>query len=252
MTGPGPSARAQPLQPISHAACLLALAAMLAPSGAPAQRAAERRFDIPAQPLATAIAAYARTAEVGVAFDANDMADRRSSAVTGRATPQAAIGRMLEGTGLTARFTARDSVIIVASRAPGVVARSDGHMASDGRMTIDLDAAVVTARRTIGRPDPGPLFAYARRAQVQLQDIFTRDPAFRDADFRFRVAVALDDGGRVSAATLLGSSGAPERDRLVVPRILGHNMGTPPAGLLQPLTFEIIGTLPARTMRTSP
>lgn len=233
---------------------LAAPAALVLPARAAAQaQTGERDFDIPAQPLARAIAAFSHSAQIGIAFDADEVAGRRSAPVRERTTPQAALRKLLEPTGLTARFTAPDSAIIFNPHAPSpasaAASRPSGRTSPSGRLTIDLDTAIVQARRTVGRPDPGPFFAYARRAQDQLQDIFARDPAFRDADFSFRVAVSLDASGRIATATLSRPSGVPERDRRVVPRLLGHDLGAPPAGLVQPLTFEIVGALPLRDGR---
>lgn len=75
-----------------------------------AQPPAPRSFDIPAQPLASAIAAYGRQAGVQVSLRAEDAANRTSAAVSGTLTADAALTRLLEGTGLTAA-TATDGTV---------------------------------------------------------------------------------------------------------------------------------------------
>lgn len=80
-----------------------------------AQAASEQRiaFDIPAQDLSRAVIALANRASVQVLFDGSRLQNLRSSAVSGSMTVQDALARILEGTGMTYRFTGPATVTLV-------------------------------------------------------------------------------------------------------------------------------------------
>lgn len=69
-------------------------------------------FDIPAQPLATALTAFGRQAGLQVSGDHADLTGITSHAVSGDLTPEAALIRMLQGTGITFRFTDAKTVVL--------------------------------------------------------------------------------------------------------------------------------------------
>lgn len=232
-------------------AWLMIAVAVLTPAAARAQ--IEQSFDIPAQPLAHAVATLSRTAKIGIAFEADDLAGKRSSPVKGHITPQLALQLLLENTELAAQFVGPDSAIIFDPRSPEAAARASAMSLPTERPSMMLDLATVRAPRTIGRPDPHRYDQYARQAQDRIQGMFASDPAFRDADFTFRIAISLDGQGQITKVQVLRPSDTPLRDRLVIPLILGRTITPPPPdGLVQPLTFDIVGRLPVRPARVKP
>lgn len=68
------------------------------------------RFNIPAQPLADALSQFSRQAAVRVELDVAGAAGARSHAVSGTFTPAEALRRLLEGSGLAARFADESTV----------------------------------------------------------------------------------------------------------------------------------------------
>lgn len=103
-------------------AALLATSALSGLSAAPqaaAQTEATRRFDIPAQALGEAILAYGRQSGVQVTAGAELIAGRRSRAVSGELSASEALGRLLEGTGLTYRFVGAGAVTLEAAPQAG-------------------------------------------------------------------------------------------------------------------------------------
>lgn len=70
------------------------------------------RFNIPAQPLTDALSQFSRQASVRVELDVSAAAELRSHALAGTYTPAEALRRLLEGTGLTARFPEEGTVRI--------------------------------------------------------------------------------------------------------------------------------------------
>ena len=76
-----------------------------------------RRFDIPPQPLATALSAYAQVVGIQLVYPPALAAGRQSPGVTGALDDRAALDRLLSGTGLTATTT-DGGVVTLAPHAP--------------------------------------------------------------------------------------------------------------------------------------
>lgn len=99
---------------------LIALAATVSPASAkdPSQTgqadvaADAREFDVPAQPLRTAILRFSDQANVQLVADVATMGEIRTTAVTGRLTIGAALDRLLDGTGLGWDLLAQDTITI--------------------------------------------------------------------------------------------------------------------------------------------
>ncbi|WP_169800540.1 TonB-dependent siderophore receptor [Sphingobium cloacae] len=85
---------------------------VVAPSIAMAQStASERSYDIPAQPLATAITSYGQQAGLQVSAPADLLSGRTSSGVAGRMSAMSALSRLLSGTGLSFRLMGNTVVL---------------------------------------------------------------------------------------------------------------------------------------------
>lgn len=77
----------------------------------PAQ-AAPLRFDIPEGPVETALAAFTAATQITVEAPAETIRGLTSPRLAGTFTPQEALTRLLEGTGLTARLTSPTTAIV--------------------------------------------------------------------------------------------------------------------------------------------
>jgi iron complex outermembrane receptor protein len=86
---------------------------------APAQ-AADRNFNIPPQPLASALTTWARQANVQIFFPADATRGQRSAALRGSMSRQDALNRLIAGTGL--RVASDDSKTVVLARQEGPTA----------------------------------------------------------------------------------------------------------------------------------
>ena len=104
------------------AAVLLFASLMLALP--PVARAAggARRFDIPAQPLGSALDEFARQADVTLLFSSTLVARASTSGVRGELPVRAALGRLLGGTGLAFRQVGPSAIAIVASAGQSLAA----------------------------------------------------------------------------------------------------------------------------------
>jgi iron complex outermembrane receptor protein len=71
-----------------------------------------RRFDIPAQPLISALVTFSEMTELQLFFDATIARDLKAPAVAGTMTVEDALRRLLEGSGLAYRFTNASTVTL--------------------------------------------------------------------------------------------------------------------------------------------
>ncbi|WP_084437770.1 TonB-dependent siderophore receptor [Shinella sp. HZN7] len=76
-------------------------------------------FDIPAQPLSSAIAAFVRTTGWEVGFTSKAVAGKRSTAVNGSMAPARALQTLLAGTGVSARISGPSTAALVAGLPAG-------------------------------------------------------------------------------------------------------------------------------------
>ena len=70
------------------------------------------RFDIPAQPLDTALAKFGEVTGIQIVYDSGVSRTLRSNAVKGSMSSQAALSRMLASTGLSPRYTGERTVTL--------------------------------------------------------------------------------------------------------------------------------------------
>ena len=82
-------------------------------------------FNIPAQSLNSAILSFADKAGIQVFYDTARVKGLKSSGATGTLTSQAALARILAGTGLSYRFTGPTSVTISGAQSGGTVSAGD-------------------------------------------------------------------------------------------------------------------------------
>lgn len=71
-------------------------------AGLPAIAQAQQvQFNVPAQPLASALLAFGSQSNLQVLYSPQDVEGKRSSALTGAMEPAAALSRLLQGTGVS-------------------------------------------------------------------------------------------------------------------------------------------------------
>jgi hypothetical protein len=183
-----------------------------------AQGMGEVQFDIPAQPLASALERYAVMADQTVLFSDALVAGRRSGAVRGRMTPRGALQALLAGTGLEA-----DTAI------------------GAGGSTFVLKPA-----RPVPTPVAPPAAAQLDRSydgllQRRVWEALCRNPATTPGTYRAAMQIDVDENGRVIAPHLLSSTGDEARDQAVVATLHGLQLDyPPPASLRQPVLMVIL------------
>ncbi|QUS39896.1 TonB family protein [Tardiphaga alba] len=170
-------------------------------------------FAIEAQPLASALEAYSVVSRRQVIYNGNLAIGRQTAAVHGTFDVEEALGRLLQGTGLSPRYMAEDAFVLVP--AP--------------------KAALPTSTT------PGPLAAryYGLMQTRLLQTLCSDDGVMRETD-RLAASFWIDSGGQVTRATLLDSTGDSGRDASVLKLLRQISVGaSPPAGFAQPVTLVL-------------
>jgi hypothetical protein len=184
-------------------------------------------FDIGAQRLGDAIAAYSRATGFDVLLDGTH-AQRPARAVRGRFTPAQALQAMLAGTGLEARHASATSVVIEALRTPDTA----------GQATA-ADAPGIEESGFHG----GDVLHQSYAAQVQhaLRAALCGAPETRPGSYRLALQLRLDARGAVERPRLLSTTGETPRDAAVLRTVRTLAVGTPPpATLPQPLVILLL------------
>jgi outer membrane receptor protein involved in Fe transport len=109
--------------------------------------AEQREFVIPAQPLASALVQFGKEAQVQVIAAATKLDAVPSPGVRGRFTPQAALVKLLSGTGYDYEFTDANTVVVKPASPPRTKpapsARGKSELIIPAETTTDLDKVTV-------------------------------------------------------------------------------------------------------------
>lgn len=198
-------------------------------------------FDIPGQRLATALVRLGEASNIDVLLDEPHAANRRSAPVVGRYTPPQALTIMLDGTGLVARFTSPNAAVVVARERANDPLPGAGLASSPGHAMVSLDTMRITAPRLVGgAPASGDtLFVLALASRIR-QRVLDGDALVQGTEAHMRIRTRINRDGTLHDVEILSSNGDPRRDRRVVALLEGTRLDLdPPAGLRQPLVFDL-------------
>jgi TonB C terminal len=176
-------------------------------------------FNIPAQPLATALEQYGNITGRNALYNSNLLIGRRSTAVEGQIPPDVALTTLLGGTGLAASHVSPDSFFLLPAPVKG--------------------SAVVQ-----------PAVAqYYGRIQVRLQSALCSAGEARPGSYRIGMRLWIDDVGNVTRYERLTSTGASQVDASIDRAVYRLQIGAPPPpGLGQPVSIVIMPQAPGVTM----
>jgi len=107
-------------------------------------------FAIPAQPLATALIAFGKQANVQVLTSGCAIARFRSLGASGMLTPQAALERLLQGTGLEYSFTQAGTVVVKPREKPDARTAADKSRAPAAAKDLMPVEAIALVGRDVG------------------------------------------------------------------------------------------------------
>ncbi|WP_281718022.1 TonB family protein [Pandoraea apista] len=174
-------------------------------------------FDIPALALTDALQRYGATARQPALYRSEILAGQISTAVQGRYSPEAALHKLLEGTGLTAeKFNMGQSSAFILKSAS--------------------DSAAVPSPNGLGNLTGYPGFVQARVWQALCGNPLTVPGRYR-AVLRFE----LDASGHIQHPRLIGSTGDRRRDIAVLETLRDLHMdAAPPKDIAQPVTMLLL------------
>lgn len=172
-----------------------------------------QNFDVPAQPLVSALEAYGAFSGFQVVYDAALAKGRQSSSINGAFTPETALRRLLDGTGLLPRYMAADGFVLVPG--PGIGAYLN---LASGRAATQ----------------------YYGRIQTSLRQTFCASAGMRTDGHRVAVGVWIGATGLVARSALLDTTGHPDTDVALEAMVRSMDVGAPPpAGFAQPVVMTI-------------
>jgi TonB family protein len=185
---------------------------------AAAETAVTLLFDIPAQPLETALDVYGEQSRTQVLYESTLAAGRRSTAVKGNYPPAAALYVLLQGTGLDFDYTAERAITLLPSTIPAL-------------------GAVAEARRReyIARFD-----RFLGGVQAGVMTALCHHPEARPGDFEVAIRFSINNTGTVINPSLIASTGSPSRDRAILAILARLAFSeAPPAGMPQPIAMKL-------------
>jgi hypothetical protein len=186
------------------------------------------RLDLPPQPLGAALETFSAKVGMFAAYSARLVAGRRSAAVSGELTPQAALVALLDGTGLAAEFTADNAFVIVEQNGVRQVRQDPARIGQAALLRMSA-----AERR------------YSGLLQRSVVSALCADPRTRQGDFRAAVRFRITASGALWSVRLLGTTGSEERDAAIV-AIAGQVSvdEPPPAGMQQPFAMVVLPRSP--------
>lgn len=184
-------------------------------------------LDIPAQPLAAALKLFSQRSNLSVMAQSSLLDQRTSTAVHGVFAPRDALHRLLDGTGLEARYPSSRAVAIV----PSPAAPSEPNAAAP--LSFEIAESAIDGIHH-GGADYGP---YVASMQAALIGALCRSPLTRPGAYRLVVQLRVGPAGDVSVFRTAGSTGEASRDAAVGRVIRSLAFDAPPAGMPQPVTI---------------
>jgi iron complex outermembrane receptor protein len=125
----------------------LALAGVaVAAISSPALAQQARAFDIPAQPLSSALLTFGRQSGSEVLFDRSSTSGKTSQAVRGQYSPTDALARVLQGSGLTVR-QANATTFVVSGATAAQASASEAAGDADADDSVQVEEIIVTASK---------------------------------------------------------------------------------------------------------
>lgn len=187
----------------------------------------ERRYDIAAQPLASALAEFATVSGVNIIYPQSLARGRRSTGISGVHTAPVALQAILRDTGLSVRFTGPSAAVIFLPGAPAASAPAGG-AAATGLPALQLDMAEVRAPLIIGTRDRTGHNRYAMAVLEEIRTVLRDEGGYQGRTYRIDLALAISVEGRIGDVALVRPSGSRAWDDHVVRTLRGRLLSAPP------------------------
>ncbi len=186
--------------------------------------AGEIWFDIPAQPVASALSAYVAVTGRPAAYNGNLAVGRISAAVKGRLTAAAALHLLLSDTGLLARETDAEAFVVVPA--------ADEPLVGAPPTTIAANA--------LSRQSPEQQ-RYSGIIQSAVNGALCARPETAPGAYRLAISFRVGALGDIVQLKLLSTTGDEQRDRAIVMQLRSAAVGeAPPLLMPQPFTMVLL------------
>lgn len=175
------------------------------------------QFNIPAQPLETALEVFGSTSRLQVLYETSMTEGRRSTEIKGALSHEAALRLLLSGTGLDFTYTEERAFTLVYARQESTRPVSD-------------------------------FYPFLGGVQTRIVTVLCHNSETRPGVFRVAMQIRIKPDGRIENPILLGSTGAAQRDDAI--RNLLANLAVdsaPPADMPQPITMVLRSGAPNGT-----
>ena len=198
-------------------------------------------FNIPQQPLGAALVAYSNIVGNQIIYDSRLIGRRSSAPVVGLYTPDTALRLMIEGSGLTIRYTSpRDVTLVALGEGPASASAGAQTQPGGAPAALALDTLYVelpAGART--RPD---FTAYGQAVRLEIKRALAESTETAYRTLSVQVEFWIDPKGHVRRLRLLKSSGGANLDA-VIERVLGAvAFKEPPSrDMPQPIRVTILG-----------
>ncbi len=190
----------------------------------------ETTFNIPSQPLATAIQAFSQASGVEVLYESSITAGRRSAPVEGRLTAQHALDQLLGTAGFSIRFTRPNAVVLAQPSA------KDDLPATRAAAHFDLLLDTIRVTASAEPPSDGQLHEFSEIVQSEVGAMLRKDARIRSGNYRIRVKLWIDPSRAVRHAELAQSTGDQVRDAAIETALQGFVISrVPPPNTPQPV-----------------
>ncbi|HVI53696.1 MAG TPA: STN domain-containing protein [Luteibacter sp.] len=185
---------------------------------------APTRFDIDAQPLATALRGYSEATGIAVLFDGALVEGRSSPGIHGVVDARDALRVLLVGTGLSAHFSSMNA------------------------FTVTADPATVTEANRVAKADSSddaPSLGSRDAAMIQaaIEAALCAHVATRPGSFRLAMQVWIDATGAIDDVAALAPSDDPQRDTQVLAALRGVRVA-PSMSRFSPVTVLLTPSAP--------
>jgi hypothetical protein len=189
-------------------------------------------FDIPPQPLLTALRAYTEVTGQAVLVDNTLTAGRNSPGVSGSYDKVEALNRLLAGTGLIASYSTDQAFTL--------------KLAESG----ESGSAVVRERSeaTVGGGIEAVTQRYAGQIQRPIEAALCQSALTRPGNYRLALQIWVEPSGKVGQIKLLTPMEGVQRDDEVRQTLNKLVLDPPPASMPQPITLLL---LPGRKLSAS-
>lgn len=191
-------------------------------------------FEIPAQPLASALQAYGVRTGLQIMYESRSATGLQSRAVTGEFSREAALELLLSGTGLRVRYATPTAITL---------ARGTGLDLPPPDPLLEANLSIGELRiRASKETDPAALQHYAESVQIDIQAALRKDPRTGSGNYTARLELWIDAAHTIRKARFVRSTGDEARDAAVTAVLLGLRTTSrfAPANIPMPIRIGIV------------